>query len=141
MQVALRREFLSLHPYRRAVLIQVALLSGLLASGAAMAWTGIRIPVFHASLYLFGIPDPMCGMRTGTLALMQGDVLKALQANPLSIVFVPFVIGLITERLYRVRTARPPRPWTRHERRILPLGLLLILMAAWIYQLFRFGII
>lgn len=126
--------------FRRHMLLQTALLGAVLVAGALMAATGVVPPVFHAFLYLTGIPDPMCGMRTGTLALMKGDLHRAIEANPLSLFFTPFALAMIGDRLYRFRYNRPPRPWVAREKRLLWVGLALVVIGAWIYQLFRFGI-
>lgn len=127
-------------PYRQNLLIHMGLLSAILGTGAIMALTGLRIPAAHIFLELTGIPDPMCGMRTGSFAVLQGDLHKAFHANPLSVFFVPGTGVLLLERTYRLVSGRS-RQWTRRERRLARWGLAIVLAAAWFYQLVRFGVI
>lgn len=106
-----------------------------------MAFTSLRIPSFHPTLVLLGIPDPLCGMTTGTLALMRGELDTAIRAHPLALLFVPFTGGLAVERFYRFCSNRGGRQWTRQERRLTLWGPAVLLAASWIFQLYRYGVL
>jgi hypothetical protein len=76
-------------PRARRFLVALALVAG----GAAYVWLGP--PVCPTALFL-GIPCPGCGLTRATLALLHGDVARALALHPLVFVLSPvfaFALG------------------------------------------------
>jgi hypothetical protein len=53
-----------------------------------------EVPVCPAAL-LFGIPCPGCGLTRATLALMSGDVRRAVDFHPLVFVLAPLFFGAL----------------------------------------------
>jgi hypothetical protein len=119
-------------------------LVGLVAAGAAGVWpaltgaTGVTLACPLRAVT--GIPCPICGMTTATVALVRGDLGGAVRANPLvlalALLTVSFVAGVALRALGR---HRPPVPWggaavTRAT--ALVVGMLL---ASEVWQLHRFG--
>jgi hypothetical protein len=73
---------------------------------------------------LTGIPCPLCGMTTSVVATVHGDLASAFAANPAGIVAVAVAAWLL---IARPRSLRVPRP-----------AVVLMLLAMWIFELFRF---
>ena len=50
---------------------------------------------FCPTAALFGIPCPGCGMTRATLALLSGDVARAIGFHPLVFVIAPFYLAVV----------------------------------------------
>ncbi|HEY3496341.1 MAG TPA: DUF2752 domain-containing protein [Polyangiaceae bacterium] len=61
-------------------------------TGAAIALVWIGAPVCPTALF-FGIPCPGCGLTRAGLALLSGDVSRALHFHPLSPLLIPLFVG------------------------------------------------
>jgi hypothetical protein len=62
---------------------------------------------FH---YITGLYCPGCGSLRATHALLHGEILAALDLNPLMVVSIPFLTyGFISLALYRIRGRGLPR--------------------------------
>lgn len=126
---------------KRAASFQVAGLAGVLSAGLLLAWTSLKLPFICPLRALTGIPCPLCGMTTGTVAFLRGNLAESIRVAPLSVLFVPAIVAalafktkaLIASPLRKVRS----RPASR-------IGLALLaaaLLSSWIFQLVRFGVI
>ena len=80
---------------------------------------------------LTGVPCPFCGGTTAAVAIGRGDLPAALRASPLVVLGAPFVVAL---PLLRARLARLPG-------RSVAAGLGIVLLAAELWQLGRFGLL
>jgi hypothetical protein len=126
---------------RTEAAIQVAGLGGLLAAGLALAYTSLKIPLFCPLRAATGVPCPFCGMTTGTVAVLQGNVGAALAANPFSLAVPPVVAGGIFSRLRMIFRDRQRREWSPVVRKA-AMGLFFsALIGSWIFQLFRFDVL
>jgi hypothetical protein len=126
---------------RTEAAIQVAGLGGILTAGLALAYTSLKVPLFCPLRAATGVPCPFCGMTTGTVAVLQGNIVAALAANPFSLAVPPLVTGGILSRLRSMFRERPRREWSPIVRKA---GLSLFfsaLIASWIFQLFRFDVL
>ncbi|NNC93496.1 MAG: DUF2752 domain-containing protein [Acidimicrobiia bacterium] len=74
-----------------------------------------------------GVPCPMCGMTTSVTATTQFDLAGAFSANPAGIVAVVAALYLLVRRPRYVRVSLP--------------AVLVALVAMWIFELNRYGII
>lgn len=126
---------------RTEATFQIAALGGVLVTGAVLAVTSLKLPLFCPLRIVTGIPCPLCGMTTGTVAVLRGDVGAAVAANPFSLA-VPFgAVGGILDRLRLIVKNRPRREWSRRARRIALATFALVLSASWVFQLFRFDVL
>lgn len=75
----------------RARLGRALLISALLAGAAALL--ALDAPLCPTAT-LLGIPCPGCGLTRATLALLHGDLARAVRFHPLSPVIVPLLAGL-----------------------------------------------
>ena len=126
---------------RTEAAIQVAGLGGLLAAGLALAYTSLKIPLFCPLRAATGVPCPFCGMTTGTVAVLQGNIGAALAANPFSLAVPPVVVGGIFSRLHMIFRDRPRREWSPVVRKAAMWVFFSALMGSWIFQLFRFDVL
>lgn len=103
--------------------------------GAAVLLAHLRLDGRPSTLCLLrattGIPCPLCGGTTAAVAIGSGDLAGALRASPLAVAGAPFVAALPA---LRGRLARVPRP-----ARIGALAV--VLVAAEVWQLVRFGLV
>jgi hypothetical protein len=86
---------------------------------------------------LTGVPCPFCGMTTGTLALLHGDVAGAFAANPGAPLFA---IAVVVTLLLRV-LGRPVwmAAWRGLGARLFPLRWP-VLSGMWVFELHRFAV-
>ncbi len=76
---------------------------------------------------LTGIPCPLCGGTTSMVRAVHADLVGAFQASPLGVTVVALALILAVAR---------PRPFS------VPLALVsAVLVAAWLFQLHRFGFV
>ena len=118
-------------------------LLGVAAAGAAVVY-----PVVHSATgyswpcplrTVTGIPCPMCGMTTAATALVRGRVGDALTANPFVLVLAVGVVVMLGVVLLRWAGVLPsPRELVAGERRLLRVGLTLLFLASWLFQLNRY---
>lgn len=126
---------------QRAAAAQASALAGILGTGAVLAVTSLQLPLACPLRMLTGIPCPLCGMTTGTVAFLKGDLSSALAANPLSVAFVPLAAAALADRVARLVTRRPARPWPAAARRSAVAALGAALTGAWVFEAFRFGVL
>lgn len=113
----------------------------MLGAGLVLAYTSLRLPLVCPLRALTGIPCPLCGMTTGTVASLRGDLGAAMAANPFSLAVVPATLAGMLDRLRAWAKARPPRVWSSNARRAaLAFGMTLAFFS-WIFQLARFDVL
>ena len=126
---------------RREDTAQVAALSGVLGIGLVLAFTSLELPLICPLRTLTGVPCPFCGMTTGTVATLRGNLTPAVQANP----FGPLVpVGAswgILDRIRRIVKNRPRRVWSQLARRLALAGAATALLTSWVFQLYRFHVL
>jgi hypothetical protein len=61
----------------------------------------------------FGVPCPGCGLTRATLALLHGDVRRALHLHPLVLLLAPLVISVAAAAAWNL--LRLPRPSSRRH--------------------------
>ncbi|MCA1839540.1 MAG: DUF2752 domain-containing protein [Actinomycetota bacterium] len=137
--------FRAMAPYRKQAAAQASLLLGLITAGAFLAITSLKLPLICPLRRLTGVPCPMCGMTTGTVSFMQGHLVAAFKANPLSLPFVPGMGFLLIDRL-RKAVAQPkvaPNPGLRTRKQVTIIYAVAIsaVLGAWIFELFRFHVL
>ena len=77
---------------------------------------------------LTGVPCPLCGMQTSVKATLTGHVGQALTANPLGVVAVVVAVVLLVTRPASIRVP--------------PVAMVIsVLVALWVFELARFGIL
>ena len=126
---------------RNAAAVQTIGLSGLLATGLVLAWTSLKVPLICPLRALTGVPCPLCGMTTGTVAFLRGDLSGSLAAAPLSIAVIPATVAGIAVAVWNFIKGSKPRLESTRLRRagVVILGLALIF--SWVFQLHRFDVI
>lgn len=98
-----------------------------------LALVGLPPVDIHGPLHYLGVMGPTCGMTRGVMWTARGDLLRAWQFNPASLLVIPAMAGLTARAIYGRITNRWPnlnirwRPWLW----IIPALLLLLLS---IYQ-------
>ncbi|MGH8916318.1 MAG: DUF2752 domain-containing protein [Acidimicrobiia bacterium] len=60
----------------------------------------------HGPLHYLGIMGPTCGMTRGVMWTARGDLLRAWQFNPASLLVIPTMIGLTGRAVYGRLTGR-----------------------------------
>src|SRR6266566_6605657 len=118
------------------------------AAGAAMlgavypavtahtAWPGLPCPLRT----LTGVPCPICGMSTATVAVSHSEWGSAAAANPLVYLAAALVLGTIPVLLARAAGLAPgPRPWPEARRRRVRWAMAVLVGLSWLFQLHRFG--
>ena len=61
----------------------------------------------------FGVPCPGCGLTRATLALLHGDMRRALHLHPLVLLLAPLVVGIASAAAWNL--LRLPRPSSRRR--------------------------
>ncbi len=83
-----------------------------------------------------GVPCPLCGMTTATIAAAHGDIAGSLAANPAAIVLLTAVVIAFVPATYRNRIFRSAATRWRPSLARLPWIALPLL---WLWELNRFG--
>jgi hypothetical protein len=73
---------------------------------ALVALVGLPPIDIHGPLHYLGVMGPTCGMTRGVMWSARGDLLRAWQFNPASLLVVPTIIGLTGRALYGKITNR-----------------------------------
>lgn len=73
---------------------------------ALVALIGLPPIDIHGPLHYLGVMGPTCGMTRGVMWSARGDILRAWQFNPASLLVVPTIIGLTGRALYGKITNR-----------------------------------
>ena len=126
---------------RSALSLQMAGLAGVLGAGVFLALTSLRLPLICPLRAMTGIPCPFCGMTTGTVATLRGDLGAAFRANLFSPLVVPAGLAGLWDRWRALRLRLPPRRWPAGLRKAAPWAFGAILGISWIFQLFRFNVL
>lgn len=126
-------------PGRTGPALQAIGLSGVLGAGAFLALSSLRLPLICPLRLITGVPCPLCGMTTGTVAVLRGDLESALSANPFSVPFVGAVIVGIFFKFKSVFTERPP--WPAARIRLAVSAVIVAAVFSWVFQLARFGLV
>ncbi|MGH9196425.1 MAG: DUF2752 domain-containing protein, partial [Acidimicrobiia bacterium] len=124
--------------------VQILGLGGLLAAGGLLAYTSVRLPLICPLRLITGVPCPFCGMTTGTVALMRGDLGAAVAANPFSPAVVLGALGGFVDGFRRLVRRGSIATWlfrTRASKRVGVALLLVCASASWVFQLFRFDVL
>ena len=119
---------------------QAALIAGVMSLGGFLALSSLRLPVICPLRRMTGVPCPLCGMTTGTVEFMKGDLWAAANANPLSIPFVPAMGLLFVQRVKRMFIPTNPRLLAPWQVTIIAIISAAALIGAWIFELHRFEI-
>lgn len=125
----------------RAVALQSGLAAGTLGAGVLLAVTALQLPVICPLRILTGVPCPLCGMTTGTVDLLRGDIRGALSANPLSVLFVPGLVAFTVQKLRRLVLGSPAVVFPRAAIKAVLLLAVPIVVTVWMFELHRFGIL
>jgi hypothetical protein len=104
-----------------------------------LIWLGVGLPWPHCWVrHLLGIPCPTCGSTRSALALVHGNLGKALQVNPLmclvylgAIGFDLYAAAVLIFRAKRIRFVAMPKS----TQRILASVLVAAVLGNWIYLL------
>jgi hypothetical protein len=126
---------------RQEAAIETGVLGAVLATGATLAYTSLKLPLLCPLRTLTGIPCPFCGMTTGTVEVLRGNIGGALAANPFSLGLLPVLLFGIAGRLSEVFLDRPRPRWSPFVRKAALIGLFCALISSWIFQLFRFDVL
>lgn len=126
---------------RSAGVFQTTGLAGLLATAMVLAWTSLKLPFICPLRAMTGVPCPLCGMTTGTVAFLRGDLSGSLAAAPLSVVVVPATVAGLAVRLRTLGKASKLPSMSAGLRRAGLVFLGLALIFSWMFQLHRFGVI
>lgn len=121
--------------------MQAIPIAGIIGIGATFALTSLRLPVICPLRLLTGVPCPLCGMTTGTVSLVRGDLAGAATANPFSLAFAP---GLLWHAGRTIRQIFAPRALPRVSLFTARWAAILVSLAAvisWLFQLVRFHIV
>lgn len=126
---------------RNAAALQTMGLSGLLATGLVLAWTSLKVPLICPLRALTTVPCPLCGMTTGTVAFLRGDLSGALAAAPASIAVVPATVAGISVAIWNfIKGSKPRWASTRLRQAGVVIGGLTLIFS-WVFQLHRFDVI
>ena len=120
----------------------------LFAAGTGLAGAVYPVVVAHTGgqglpcplRSLTGVPCPICGMTTATVAFTHGQWLAAAAANPLVYLLAALAAGTMPLLVARaLRLAGPPRPWPAPARRRAGIAMACLAGLSWLFQLHRFG--
>lgn len=132
-------------PGRGEPALQAIGISTILGAGVFLALTSLRLPLVCPLRLLTGVPCPLCGMTSGTVSVLRGDLHSAMLANPFSL---PFVAGLITLISYKLKAVFAGGQTSKvrglphaHRSWIVVAALILAASLSWVFQLSRFGLI
>jgi hypothetical protein len=67
---------------------------------AIVAIVGLPPVDFHGPLHYLGIMGPSCGMTRGVMWTVRGDLARAWQFNPASLLVIPSVVALTGRSVY-----------------------------------------
>lgn len=124
--------------------IQALGFGGLLAAGGVLAFTALELPLICPLRLTTGIPCPFCGMTTGTVALLRGDLGASVSANPFAPGIVLAAIGGCVDGLRRFAGRESILRWLARLGLVRKLALPLLTAVAlisWVFQLFRFDVL
>jgi hypothetical protein len=85
---------------------------------------------------LLGVPCPGCGLTRAALALVEGDVARAVELHPLLPVLMPLGAWLACAELLTERGAAAPRARQRGVRELFGGALVALLLGVWIARFF-----
>lgn len=116
----------------------------MLAAGGVLAFTALQIPLICPLRSITGIPCPLCGMTTGTVAMLRGDLSSSVSANPFAPGFVLAAAAAFVDGLRRWAGRPSILGLVARVRAVRRLALPLLVAAAlisWIFQLYRFDVL
>jgi hypothetical protein len=125
-------------PERLGVL-GIGVLSAATVWPAVTGATGVAAPC--PLRWLTGVPCPGCGLTTGAVALVRGDVGGAFAANPVILGLAATAVLAVVLLAARATGALPPPvAWSDRWRRRTGWAAALLALASWAFQLNRLGV-
>jgi hypothetical protein len=115
--------------------LRFAFLVGVAAAVGLAAWQHFPLCPLAST---FGIPCPGCGLTRATLALLRGDVARALQIHPLVWLLSPLFFGFVgasVVQMFRDPRARRPPPrirWHGRGMNVVAVFVLLLTLGVWL---------